>query len=546
MEKEHSRVDPDRAVASAGQAARSPHSTGLLILGWCLLAIYLAVTFAIVEGREPAWVDELYVQSTAWSIVHGGPAGMSVNGLYPDNITVLRFFGPVSFYAGIALQKIVGLKVLPWRAFCFLLGISFMTLSSLLLLRLAGARRWILLGEAAVAVVSSAYCILLPGRFDPVTVSLILAGAALLLYAVNGPWARLAWQGVAAGILFGLAAGSTPRALPPLLAVGCGMLAGAFVDAGRRSRFLGAGIVAAVSGFATDAMLLAPIGLTPWSWLLLVRSTTQGDKVDASPLLGGEFDFWPATHKTVIAVSTLLLLVGVICACAPRRGPSDAPRTWRIALAVMALVNVAVSSILISRFFGYAIFWLPLLVVASFSWIEWKSLGGQGIRLLIASLVGLELLLPAAMEIQRMHTALRLWKGRAPRLLLAEIRQNIPPGSIVFGQTSRYFFAVEQSGSRYLYLADDITPGLAQGDNSQTYHARALDAAACDAPAFAIWPRDPVEYPVPDEVVEHQKILLLAAEGVGTEAPVIYRLIPPADCSAIPFNLYKMRPFGGG
>lgn len=515
----------------------------LEIFVWCLLAVYLVATFCVVESREPVWVDEMYVQSTAWSILHNGPAGMSVDGLYPENISVLRFFGPVSFRAGTAWMSVFGLSVLPWRSLCFLLGISFMAVSAAFLLRQCGATRWSALGGAAAILVSTPYGILLPGRWDPITAGLILSGVAVLISASKAPSNRLIWQALAAGILFALALGSTPRALPPLASLACGWLVAAYATPTSRARFLWAGIAAAFSTFAAHAALLAPLGMTPWSWLQLVRNASRGDRIDCSPVLGGTWDPGIATHKVVALFAVILTLSALLAAAGQHPKESRSSNAGRLVLTVMAAVNLATSVLLLSRFLGYSIFWLPFLAAASFSWIRWESLRRSRARILAGTLVCLEFLLPVGAEIPRMIKAVNLWKGRDPLILLTGIREHIPPGSIVFSQTARYYFAVEQSGSRYLYLANDITPGLARGDNSAEYHERALDAAACTAPTFAVWPRDPSEYPLPEEIVRHQKVLVYTAEGDAREAPVIYRLSAPANCLLNQFDTTRIRPY---
>ncbi len=539
-------LDPSASTIAA-EAPRSPRSSWLLILGWCLLALYLVATFVIVEGREPTWGDELYPLSTAWSIMHGRPANLSVDGMFPHDIPLVRFFGPVSFRAAVALIEMFGLKALPWRMLCFLFGISLIAVSSAFLLRLAGAGHWVVLGGTSAVLVSAAYCILFPGRWDPVTVGLIFAGILFLLHAVNGSAARLALLACAAGVLFGLATGSTPRALPLLAALACGVISAACVDAVRRVRLLSAGTIAALLALATDAALLAPFGITPWTWLQFVRSASLGDPMDSSPLLGGQWNVEFHSHKALALLLGLLLVSGSLCAWAQRRGRGGAARTFREALAVMALANLTLSLVLLSRFLDSAIFWLPFLVLASFSSIAWESLRSRGFRSLIAALVCVELLLPATFEVHRMYTAIKLWKGRAPRILLAEISSTIPRGSIVFGPVGGYFFPVEQSGSRYLNIYNDVTPGLAAGEDTEAYRERALDAAACTAPTFFLWPRDETgnPLPLPDEIAQQPMVLLNSASPRSIEGPVLYRLQKPSNCSAVKMvDGNAMKPFG--
>jgi len=535
---------PGLKPLAGGSAPGLRSLSRLQFFGWCLLALYFVISFVLIQGREPVWGDELYPQSTAWSIVHGRPANMSVDGLYPQDIPLERFFGPVSFHVAAGMIRLFGLRMLPWRAVCFLFGISLITISTAFLLRLSGGSHWVVLGGASAVLVVTSYCIVAPGRWDPVTVGFIFAGIPFLFHAVNGSAARLVFLAAVAGIFFGLAAGSTPRALPPLTGLACGAIAAACVDAVQRRRILSAGAVAAFSSLVTDALLLAPLGMTPWSWFQTVRSASKGDQIDSSPLLGGQWRPEFLINKAVILLTGFLLISGILCAWAQRGERSAAGRTVKVALATMALTTLALFIVLIARFPTYAIFWLPFLVVASFSWISWDSLQGKTVRSSIAALVCLELLLPAALEIRRMSSGLKLWKGRDPQVLLAEIRSEIPRGSIVFGPNGGFFYPVEQAGSRYLYLGNDITPSLAVGDEAPAYLERTLDAAACTAPTFAISSREHGANAPPDVIGRHVRFEMNSDGVSGPNALRIYRIAVPGDCSSIKFDVSSIRPFG--
>lgn len=543
MRDERSPDAPGPASLDCRNASGLSRLTRLQFLGWFLLALYFVTSFVLIQGRDPVWGDELYPQSTGWSIANGRPAHMSVDGLYPRDIPLERFFGPVSFHVAATLIHFWGLRMLAWRAVCFLFGISLITAATALLLRLCAASQWVTLAGAAVALIANGYCIIAPGRWDPVTMGFVLAGFAFLLYAVNGSGARLAFLAVVGGIFFALAAGSTPRALPSLAGVACGLFSAACFDANRRNRILSAGAVAAFSGFVIDALLLAPLGMTPWSWLQTVRRLSKGDQIDTSPILGGEWNPQFSINKVVALVTLFLLSSGILCAWMQRRERAGELRTWRVALTIAALANLTLCAVFASRILSYAIFWLPLMVLASFSWIKWESLRGKSLRLLIGTLAILELLLPATLEIQRMYTSVELWRGRDPAVLLSEIRREIPRGSIVFGPIGGFFYPVEQAGSRYLYLGNDITPGLAVGDGSSAHLKRAVDAAACTAPTFAIWPGDGGN-PILD-VIPRDPRVEMSSDGVsGSNGLGIERLAAPSDCSSVQFDTSSIKPFG--
>jgi hypothetical protein len=118
----------------------------------------------------------------------------------------------------------------------------------------------------------------------------------------------------------------------------------------------------------------------------------------------------------------------------------------------------------------------------------------------------------------------------------------MPAGSIVFGPDAGYFFPVEQSGSRYLYLEDDLTPGLVRGDDSTSYRERYLDAAACDAPTCIVWPRGGDSLPA--EAAMRPRLEL----NIGDSGPLnllpFYRMERPSDCTAQQVDVTAMMPFG--
>ncbi len=515
-----------------------------MIAGWSLLALFLVINFVLMLGRAPTWEDEVFAQSTAWSIVHGSQPNLSVIAMYPDSISPERFYGPVSFQVAAALEKMFGLQTWPWRMVCFLLGISLIVLSSALILRFVSAGRWVVLAGASAVAISSVYCSSLPGRWDPVTIGLILSGIALLLRAFTASWRGLAWQACSAGILLGLAVGSTPRALPPLAGVACGVLAAACLDAGKRSRLMVASLLAGILTIVVDAILLATIGMTPWSWLRFAATSSKGDRINSSPLLGGSWGMDVVNNKLVLILAMVLLTLGLISALRQRRLGLDTQINWKVTLTVIALVNMAVDGLLLSRAISVAIFWLPLLAVSSFCWLDPKFVRGSREGFLVPFMVSLVLLLPGILEMDRVYSAVKLWKSRDPQMLLTEIKENIPARSIVFGPVGGYFFPVEQSGSRYLYLTEQTTPGLSSGADSPAYRIRSIDLAACTAPTFIVWPRGRAAPPLPEEVINHPKSQLRSRTADIVENPIIYRLERPASCAAIGVTADTIKAFG--
>ncbi|HET7104213.1 MAG TPA: hypothetical protein VFI20_09000 [Terracidiphilus sp.] len=507
-----------------------------LILTGLILAAFLIVNFIFVESRAPAWQDEVFVQSTARSMVSTGQQGLSVLAMYRDSIPPARFYGPVSFEAAAALQRAFGLREWPWRAVCYLLGLALIAVSSAIIIRLAGASSLQVMLGTCVTTVAGVYCTQPPGRWDPVTAGLAVSAIASVMFCMRGSGWQLLPRAVLAGLLFGLAAGSTPRALPILASAGIAIVVGAIIGSDNRAGILGAGLVTGVAAFATDAIVLAPIGMTPWGWLAFVRRASARDRFNSSPLLGGAWNLELSSHKIVIVLSLLMLAVGVASAFIHARseGNSHEYSNVRIVITVLALVNCALSLTLLSRFLSYAVFWLPLLAIASFSqlpggsWLVLKKL-----RPVICILLTLELALPTALQMRRLYEGGRLWATRDPKRMQSEMRKYIPAHSVVFGPVGGYFFPVEQNGSRYLYLKEETTPGLASGMDSSAYREQAVDYVACTRRTYLVWPCKEGGPRLPVHVASDEKVLVNPRRIDSNNLPAIYRLKKPRNCDVL-------------
>lgn len=530
--------DPERQ--SSGHAKRTSRATWLYRLGWCFPVLLLLMHNFLPDRAEPTWQDEVFAISTAWSIVHGGPANLSVLGVYPKTISPERFYGPVSFETEAALIRAFGLRPYPWRTVCTLFGNALILLDALFLLRAAGAGRWIqLIGASIVTAASLNYCGL--GRWDPVTVGLLLAGLALLLPVPESPRLAQLLRGAGAGVLFAFAIGSTPRSTPILLALGLGFLAAFVLDKAVRSGLALAGLAAVFFTIAVQWALLAPLGMTPWGWFHFAQQASHGDPINSSPLLGGKWDFGLSSHKAVEILTVLLLTTGLVAALAALRTAQSTFPTRKVVLTVAALANFAATMLMVSRALGAAIFWFPLLAITCLCWIDWKTFRTAGARYFLAVLLCVELLIPVAVEAQRGAAAFRLLRSGRNRALFALIHASIPPGSVVFGPVGGYFFQVERSGSRYLYIEEQTTPGLSSKTDSLAYRRHILDLAACSDPAFVLWPRTGPQKDLPGAIAQYGKVELNSSQPSNPVS--IYRLNRPQSCPAFGSEAQEIQPF---
>jgi hypothetical protein len=515
--------------------AETGWATWLYRLGWCVPLLLLFMHTVLVDRHAQTWEDEVFAVSTGWSIAHGGPANLSVLGLYPRTISPERFYGPVSFQAEALLLRAFGLSPFPWRV-AISCGYLLILLASLFLLRTLGADRWTQwIGSTATTAISLYTGSLLPGRWDPVTIGLLMLGLALMLSAPGLSRPAQLLRSIAAGIVFGLAIGSTPRTLPILFSIGVGIAAAAWIDKAERKGWLLASLVAVLSTVAVHWALLAPLGMTPWSWFQFVRQASHGDPINSSPLLGGSWNLGLESHLGIELITLLLFVTGAI---AIAHSVPNARSSRRIALTIAALLNLALDLLLVSRALSQAIFWLPPLCAAALCWVDWKALRTPRLKYMVAALLCLEFLIPVAVEAQREAAALRPQRSGREHLRSALIHNFIAPGSVVFGPLGGYFFQVEQDGSRYLYLEEMTTPGLSSNADSPAYRRHGLDLVACAHQVYAVWPRPgageemqvAAKADLPAEIEQYGKVEL--NQSNPSDPISIFKLQRPQNCPA--------------
>jgi hypothetical protein len=181
-------------------------------------------------------------------------------------------------------------------------------------------------------------------------------------------------------------------------------------------------------------------GMTPFGWLKHIMEVSRGDKANASPLLGGEWSFGFALQNLITPIVVLALLPFVSLKEAKNK---------------VAFITVAGSAlltlILISRPFNYGIFWIllfiPVLFIGSRRKLTYAMLGT-----LLSFYVGIRLI--------KTTEVISSWKSRNPEIVQGFVREHIPPGSIVYGSGSYFYYAVEHSKSSYRFPVEMTTPGL--------------------------------------------------------------------------------------
>ncbi len=465
-------------------------------LCFAISAITVLVLFLNVStvGRQAEWEDEVFAVSTAWSIVHSKPPILSVLAQYPSTRSPLPFYGPVSISSEARLIRLFGLSPIVWRLAC-LSGV-FLTISACWhLVKLGGGDIVGRLFTALIIALAGSVAATLPGRWDAVTVGLFLTGLRVFLQDFPSRGRLQAWRTVLAGLLIGLALGSSPRTLTLSAAAVVAMgLTGLCFAEFRRFFLLGTLWVFLTAAFV-HTLLLLPLGETTISWYLYVRRATKTDYINATPLAGrGLWTLDLQHHKILALLLILLILIPLGSAFRRRSQPNPRVAPIQLCLTAFAAANLILMMLVVANPLGQGPFWLPPIVVAamcavdpSFRRERWVAVGVIPFAAVCLMLLGIE-------ELEQVAAIMLTWNQRSSTALTSFFEGVLPPGAPVYGPVGGYFYPVELSGHPYLYVNEQTTPGLHSLD--PTPAGDKLDAMICSHQAYAVWPNsDPVYHP---------------------------------------------------
>jgi hypothetical protein len=415
----------------------------LLRWGGFLLGGLAFIGLAWAMRRSPLpWVDETLIGSSALSIARGG-IGIATFGVEPERtLPSTLFYGPAFIELAGFVMRVFGDSMGVYRGVCLF--------SALGLLMASGALAWTLSRSAAVAAIAVAAVALAPeigsratdGRMDCFAVALSLTALCGLTQALNATTsrARFTWAGMA-GLAVGLSILATPRLLP----FGAALVPAGLVVVWRRpkerSTLL---LVAAVAGFAAATTVCAwafRVGLGPLGWLHVIRQTSHGDAGNSSPLLGGAWNFQGNFQDLLTPLSAVLGALYV--AFFARRRLSSA----QLFAGATLLVQVVLVLLLISRPFSYVIYWgTPAAIVA----LGLCFAGGLTEASLRVPLFWIGVIVVSgALRTVKLVDLFISWESRDPAPVARFVREHIPAGSRVLGPMGLFFWAVEESGSRY-------------------------------------------------------------------------------------------------
>ena len=431
--------------------------SALIIAG--ILPLFMAL------DRTPIpWMDEVLWASTSLSVMNGQAAKPSVLDAFPGTGRFDLFYGPVGIYLGAWWMEFVGVSAWNWRMLSFAGGVSIVVLTALLVRAVGGSHVLAATAACLVGFSTSMGSSINSGRLDTISITFELAALLLLVLAMQQPLSRAWLYSAVAGIAVAAAALSTPRALTFCLGLVAGALA--LLILGFRKRVLDSFLPAALITGAAVWLWTHYLGLSPITWLQYLVRVSKGDRGNVSPVLGGSWGSREGLYLPELAAPVLFALLA-ICLCRiwtneHGNGLQIRQRIGLVFVLIVGLANMLLSIALLSRVLNYQLFFIvPALIgllVLSAVLLESTNLINTR-RLVIGSWLVFAVLAIGLRAAKIAEFSLS-WPGRNPTPILAFVKDHVPPKSTVLGSEPCYFWAVQESGSRYLWIQEKTTPGL--------------------------------------------------------------------------------------
>jgi 4-amino-4-deoxy-L-arabinose transferase-like glycosyltransferase len=427
---------------------------------------------ALVElPRTPLpWFDEILLVSAARSATMSHPAVPSVLSSFPHTMRSDLFYGPLCFWIGSASLKLFGLSLWSWRLLGWLAGVAVVLESAWLILQLTGSKGYAAMGALMVSLSPAMGSAMTSGRTDTITVAFELF-AFCLMFIGNS-----VVKSVLAGLAFAAAVLSTPRAHP--MAV-CFFLVLICYAAIRKdtSRLRNLCLAASTALLSVVAWTFSA-GLNPVSWYRMLLRATSGDKINASPLLGGSWGHFSLEPLALILPAGLAVW---LIMWAFRRGEKRSLGPTGELLAVL-LANAALYMTVTSRALAYQMFWLVPLISAAVATTSRYAEMNHPKRPSMVYVLLATILIAGVLRIGKVTEVITSWTARDPQPLKAFVCTKVPENSRVFGPVGLYYYAVEECSSQYLYAGNWTASGLQSplDPSTPTYYPG----------DFLLWPAD--------------------------------------------------------
>jgi hypothetical protein len=470
-------------IEEKGLMKASVWSDRCAVLFAAATVLILVLAYIPLLRARQGWEDEVYWASTCLSMLRHKGAVPSVLADYPRPFSPPLLYGPVSFWLASVFLKTFGFSMRTWRSFTFAGDVAYLVSVGVLFYRLR--RSWaVVMGAVLFCSLSLGLTLglTLPGRPDSWTLAIVV-GAFALAAGENLPGRAFALQWIMFGVLLALAASATPRIWPLL-----GLMT-LLLPLRLERDWLLAAVLVGVSWFVAWSLLLMPLHMTIWRFIVSVHGAGAGDAADVSPIMGGRWSFNHA-HTQTAYFAALLLVVCVVDVSRWRRVTRY--QRWLI---VVAVLNLASALLLTARSLNMIemLYWGFVIEIAALcAWTEPASKQ----RLRIARAIGVFIV--AFLVILRASQELlifRQWSRRDPRLAVRELRAFIPSGSIVYGPSGTYFYPALTVGAEYRNPVDWASKGRASTPGQPNLPTPMRDA--CHAPAFLVWPTDDASAPFP-------------------------------------------------
>jgi hypothetical protein len=446
----------------------------------------------IALDRTPIpWIDEVLWASTSLSLINGQAAKPSVLDAFPDTGRFDLFYGPVGIYLGAWWMNLAGVSEWNWRMLSFVGGASILVLTATLVCAIGGGHFWAATAACLVGFSSSLGSSINSGRLDTLSIAFELAALLLLVVAMQqqplhgGLYSLLAGGGIAAAVL------STPRALTFCL----GLLVGvaALFVLGFRQRLLASFLPAAIVCSVAIWIWTHYQGMSPIAWLRYLGHVSTGDHSNVSPVLGGSWGSKEAFYLPEMAAPVLFALVAICLFWASIS--EDEPeshfrrRPGLAFLLTVGLANMLLSFVFLSRALNYQLFFIvPVLIgLLVSSQVLLESTGLTNIRRLVIVSWLIFATLSIGLRAAKIVEFSQSWLSRDPKPMLAFVKEHVPAESIVLGLEPCYFWAVQRSGSRYLWIQERTTPGLS---SHSIFDLGEFDRQSGGNRVFLMWKHD--------------------------------------------------------
>lgn len=489
-----------------------PRSLQLLPLArifWLITLLALGSILLMLPRSPLPWLDEIFYASAALAVAQGGPPIPTIMAAFPHTVRLDLLYGPMIPFLGSLDIRLLGLSATNWRLLGFIGGVGAVFAAACVARRLDRSRVVMAAAAMVVALSQGMGARATSGRLDTVTVMLELLSLACTLGALRFQKSRrvVRVNAALAGLFCGFAALSTPRAFPFVL--------GLFIALGLEL-VLDPSWEFAVRVLIIGVVALLPVwlwtssqGLNPMGWLRVIAAASRGDKINVSPILHGSWHLFSGPLIPIISGLLIILLMVLLFGGATLTAKSNMKIEGRevisgIRLASIAvLINYMTLFIMIARFWDYEIFVVPLVVpvlTALTAKILRKSDRHALHRVVLGSWLMLAIVL-VAVRSGKVVAWLTSYNERDPQPLQDFISKKVPINSRVFGPGEFYFYAVQATGSHYLFVQPTIPPGLlSKLDHDVDWRKQLNDGR----PVYLIWPKDD---PLPHDLVPANLIL---------------------------------------